>query len=143
MIEPRDGGTHGGGGAVTKAQARKSALVVAAVLLLIAAWNIYRGRMGVVAVFGTLGALLVVAGLFVPAAAGAFHRAWMRLAVVLGYVNSRVLLSLTYYGLMTPYGIVSRLVGRDPLRRRGPAAESYWTERTRTRQARERFERLF
>jgi len=143
LIEPRDTGAHAAGGAVTKAQARKSALVVAAVLLLIAAWNAYRGRTGVVAVFGTLGALLVVAGLFVPAAAGAFHKGWMRLAVVLGYVNSRVLLSLTYYGLMTPYGVVSRLVGRDPLRRRGPAAESYWTERARTRQAREQFERLF
>jgi len=142
LIEPRDNGAHGGG-AVTRAQARKSALVVAAVLFLIAAWNIYRGRTGVVAVFGTLGALLVVAGLFVPAAAGAFHRAWMRLAVVLGYVNSRVLLTLTYYGLMTPYGVVSRLVGRDPLLRRGPAAESYWTERKTTRQTREQFERLF
>ncbi len=143
MIEPRDSGAHAAGGAVTRAQARKSALVVAAVLLLIAAWNVYRGRMGVVAVFGTLGALLVVAGLFVPAAAGAFHRAWMRLAVALGYVNSRVLLTLTHYGLMTPYGVVSRLVGRDPLRRRGPAAESYWTERKTTRQTREQFERLF
>ena len=142
MIEPRDNGAHGGG-AVTKAQARKSALVVAAVLLLIAAWNAYRGRTGVVAVLGTLGGLLVVAGLFVPAAAGAFHKAWMRLAVVLGYVNSRVLLTLTYYGLMMPYGVASGLVGRDPLHRRSPAAESYWTERKATRQAREQFERLF
>lgn len=142
MIEPGESLKHGGG-TVTREQARKSALVVAAVLLLIAAWNAYRGRMGVVAVFGTLGGLLVVAGLFVPAAARAFHVGWMRLAVVLGYVNSRVLLTLTHYGLLMPYGVVSRLVGRDPLRRRGPAAESYWTERTRTRQTPEQFERLF
>ena len=96
-----------------------------------------------VVVFGALGAALVAAGLFVPPAARAFHTAWMRLAVLLGHVNSRVLLTLFYYLAMTPYGVVSRLVGRDPLRRRGAAQESYWVERKSTRQPREQFERLF
>ena len=142
MIEPKGGVTHGGA-AVTDAQARKSALLVAAVLLAVAAWNLYRGRTTVVAVLGGLGGALVVAGLFVPAAARAFHVAWMRFAVALGHVNSRVLLTLVYYLAVTPYGVVSRLVGRDPLRRRGKAVESYWVERKTTRQAREGFERLF
>jgi hypothetical protein len=136
--------THGDAGAVTDARARKSALLVAAVLLAVAAWNLYRGRTTVVLVFGALGAALVVAGLLVPPAARAFHVAWMRLAVALGHVNSRVLLTLMYYGVFTPYGVVSRLVGRDPLRRRGKSAgESHWVERKRTRQTREGFERLF
>ena len=55
----------------------------------------------------------------------------------------RVLLTLVYYLVVTPYGVVTRLVGRDPLRRRGARAESYWVERKTTRQAREQFERLF
>lgn len=145
MIEPRGGVTCGGGAAaaVTDAQARKSALLVAAVLSGIAGWNVYRGRTTVVIIFGALGAALVVAGLFVPPAARAFHTAWMRLAVALGHVNSRVLLTLVYYLLVVPYGFVSRLVGRDPLRRRGGEGESYWVERRRTRQEREGFERLF
>ena len=67
----------------------------------------------------------------------------MRFAVLLGHVNSRVLLTLVYYLVVTPYGVVSRLVRRDPLRRRGKAVESYWVERKTTRQAREGFERLF
>lgn len=145
MIEPKGSVTRGDGGAaaVTDAQARKSALLVAAVLLGIAAWNLYRGRPTVVLVLASLGAALVVAGLFVPPAARAFHVAWMRFAVLLGHVNSRVLLTLVYYLLVTPYGVVSRLVRRDPLRRRGRAEESYWVERKTTRQSREGFERLF
>lgn len=143
MIEPKGSVAHGGAGAVTDAQARKSALLVAAVLLGIAAWNLYRGRATVVAVFGALGAALVVAGLFVPPAARAFHVAWMRFAVALGHVNSRVLLTLVYYLIVTPYGVVSRLARRDPLGRRGEVGESYWVERKTTRQAREGFERLF
>ncbi|HVF57357.1 MAG TPA: SxtJ family membrane protein [Pyrinomonadaceae bacterium] len=125
------------------AQARKTALVVAFVLLLIAAWNFYRGRTTVFAVTGGAALALVVVGLFVPAAARRFHVLWMRIAVALGWVNSRILLSLMFYGVFTPYRIVSRLVGRDPLHRRGKRKESYWTERKTTRQAREQFERLF
>ena len=143
MIEPKGSVTRAAAGALTNAQARKSALVVAGVLLGIAAWNLYRGRTTVVAIFGALGAALIVAGLFVPPAARAFHTAWMRFAVLLGHVNSRVLLTLFYSLVMTPYGFVTRLVGRAPLRRRGAAQESYWVERKTTRQPREQFERLF
>ena len=143
MIEPKGSVAHAGGAAVTDAQARKSALLVAAVLLAVAAWNLYRGRTTVVLIFGAPGAALVVAGLLVPPAARAFHTAWMRLAVLLGHVNSRVLLTLVYYLVVTPYGVVTRLVGRDPLRRRGAKGESYWVERKTTRQPREQFERLF
>ncbi len=143
MIEPKGSVTHHDAAAFTDAQARKSALLVAAVLSAIAAWNFYRGRTTVSVVFGSAGAALVLAGLFVPAAARGFHKAWMRFAVALGHVNSRVLLTLMYYLAFTPYGLVSRLAGRDPLRRRGEGGESYWVERRRTRQEREQFERLF
>jgi hypothetical protein len=142
LIEPKGSVAHHAP-AVTNAQARKSALLVAAVLLGIAAWNLYRGRTAVVIIFGALGGALLVAGLLVPPAARAFHTAWMRFAVLLGHVNSRVLLTLVYYLVVTPYGVVTRLVGRDPLRRRGARSESYWVERKTTRQAREQFERLF
>ena len=127
----------------TDAQARKTALVVAGVLLAVAAWSFYRGRVTAVAVLGVVGVSLALAGLFVPPAARAFHVAWMRLAVALGWVNSRVLLTLIFYGVVTPYGFVSRLAGRDPMRRRGRPEESYWLPRKATRQAREGFERLF
>jgi hypothetical protein len=99
--------------------------------------------MTVVWVFGSLGALLVVAGLVVPPAARAFHTGWMRFAVALGYVNSRVLLTILFYGVFVPYGFVSRLAGRDPLGRRKTGRETYWTTRKVTRQSAEQFERLF
>jgi hypothetical protein len=143
LIEPRGSITVNHDARVTGAQARKTAMVVAAVLLSIAAWNVYRGRTTLVIIFGSLGALLVITGLFIPSAARLFHVGWMRLAAALGYVNSRILLTLMFYGAITPYGFVSRLVGRDPLRRRGKKLESYWIERKTTKQTREQFERLF
>lgn len=128
---------------VTNEQARKTALVVSVVLLLLAAWNYHRGRMTIVEVCGTLGALLAFAGLFVPPAARAFHTGWMKLAHALGWVNSRVLLTVLFYLVFAPYGFLSRLFGRDPLHRRTQNGETYWTTRKVTRQTREQFERLF
>ena len=128
---------------ITDSQAQKTALVVAAVLFAIALWNLYRGRMTQVTVFASIGGGLVVIALFVPVAARGFHRFWMGLAGVLGYVNSRILLSVLYYGVFTPVGLMRRLIGRDPMNRRGAAQSSYWITRENTRQAKDQFERLF
>ncbi len=128
---------------VSDSQARKTALVVAGVLIAIALWNLYRGRMTVVAILVTIAGVLTLIGLFVPVAARSFHRVWMGIALVLGYINSRILLSLIYYGLITPVGLVRRLMGRDPMKRRGSVQSSYWVTRQYTRQSKNQFERLF
>ena len=142
MIEPK-GSVSRSSTALTDTQARKTASVVAIVLVGIAAWNLYRGRTIVVAVLGGAGLWLLLSGLLLPSVARRFHVFWMKIAVFLGYINSRILLTLIYYGLFTPYGLISRLVGRDPLKRRKATLESYWTERKTTRQSTESFERLF
>lgn len=128
---------------VSDAQARKSALLVAGVLALIAAWNFYRGRMTVVAVLGGISLALLLIGLLLPPVARAFHKGWMALAGVLGYINSRILLFAMFYGLITPFGLLGKLFGRDPLNRRAAARESYWIPRKESKQSREQFERLF
>ncbi|HEX8145210.1 MAG TPA: SxtJ family membrane protein [Pyrinomonadaceae bacterium] len=128
---------------VTNAQARKTALIVAAVLGLAAAFSLYRHHQTRAVVLASLALALLLTGLLVPPLARAFHRAWMRLAYVLGYVNSRILLFVMFYGMVTPYGLISRLFGRDVLNRRGKGRESYWIARPKTRQSREQFERGF
>lgn len=128
---------------VTKEQARKTTFIVAAVLAMAAAFFYYRGRMNAVAVTVILAGLLLIAGAFLPPAAKAFHRGWMTFAFALGYVNSRIILTLVYFLVFVPYGVVSRLFGRDPLDLRSPPRDSYWHKREKTRQEREQFERLF
>lgn len=128
---------------VTNAQAQRSAFAVAGALLLIAAWNFYRGRTIVVIVLGSIVFALVLMALLLPTLARRFHVGWMKLAGALGYVNSRVLLSLVFYLLFVPYSLVARLIGRDPLNRRKAGRASYWIPRETTKQAKEQFERLF
>jgi hypothetical protein len=58
------------------------------------------------------------------------NRAWMRLAEILNRVVSPIVLGLLYYGLVTPFGAIMRLLGRDPMRRGFEAqASSYWIPR--------------
>ncbi|MEO7538916.1 MAG: SxtJ family membrane protein, partial [Pyrinomonadaceae bacterium] len=65
------------------------------------------------------------------------------IAFALGWVNSRIILTIIYFLVFVPYSIVSRLLGRDVLKRRQPNGTSYWHMREKTRQSKEQFERLF
>ncbi len=126
-----------------QAQARKSALAVGCVFLLIAMWNAWRGRPEIWMPTAAVGSLLLLTGQFWRTGAMRFHQGWMRFAHALGYINSRILLSLMLYLIFTPFGTVSRLVGRNPLGRRGSKQPSYWIPKARPRQAQQQFERLF
>jgi hypothetical protein len=126
---------------VEAATARKTALTVAIVLGLIGSWQVYRARPTATAILLGLGLLLAVVA-FIPPAARGFHRGWMRIAETLGWVNTRILLTLVYYGLLTPVGVL-RKYRHDPLTRRAAPKPSYWVSRERTRQSREGFERAF
>jgi hypothetical protein len=64
-----------------------------------------------------LAALLVGGALVWPAGLRHPYRGWMAIGHALGWINSRILLSLVFYLVVTPMGFVMRLSGRDPMRR--------------------------
>ncbi|MCF3649581.1 SxtJ family membrane protein [Synoicihabitans lomoniglobus] len=49
----------------------------------------------------------------------------------IGFVLSHVILAIVYYLVITPIGILMRLLGRDPLNRKfDPNRKSYWEPKT-------------
>ena len=71
------------------------------------------------------GALAACAWL-APARLGPVYRYWMKFAAVLGWVNTRLLLALAFYLVLTPTALVLRALGRNPLARGfDPGAPSY------------------
>jgi hypothetical protein len=59
-----------------------------------------------------------------------FYETWSLLFLPLAWSVSSLLLVLVYYGVLTPIGLVLRLVGRDPLHREfDRSAASYWVKR--------------
>ncbi len=62
---------------------------------------------------------------------GPVYRAWMKLAHVLAWINTRILLGVIYFVFLMPIRGVMRLFGRDPLTRRpDPKRATYWVERS-------------
>jgi Saxitoxin biosynthesis operon protein SxtJ len=126
----------------TVAQARKSTLVVAGVLALLSGWQMYRGHSTAASVLFAASAVLLGCAA-IPAAAVFFNKWWMTLAGVLGYVNSRIILSALFFLMVAPIGFLVRRIGHDPLTRRSGNEPSYWRRRPVTRQSHESYERSF
>jgi polyferredoxin len=55
---------------------------------------------------------------------------WMGFAFCLGFVMTRVLLGILFYGVVTPIGFILRLRGKDLMERKlDRGAPSYWKKR--------------
>jgi membrane-bound ClpP family serine protease len=76
------------------------------------------------------GFLLLVAGLFIPFALGPIRKIWELAGNFLGRINSYILLSLIYFFLFVPFGLLFRLIGKDILGKKIEKKKiSYWIEK--------------
>ncbi|SRR5690349_3881294 len=64
-----------------------------------------------------LGSLLIVLGAIAPQSLQQAHKGWMKVGHVLGSINTKIILGIIYYLLITPMGLVMRLMGKDPMHR--------------------------
>lgn len=74
-------------------------------------------------------AVLGVVCIFFPAAARGIEWAWFKLAMGLGYVNSRILLSIIYFVFLLPIAWLSRLFTKDPLALRNRKTSTLFVNR--------------
>jgi hypothetical protein len=66
---------------------------------------------------------------FIPIAAKGVEWFWFKLAFVLGWVNSRILLSIIYFAFLLPIAWLSRLFTKDPLALRKRKTSTLFVER--------------
>jgi len=73
---------------------------------------------------------LIFCGALLPRVLKPIYVAWMTAALLIGWVMSRVLLSLVFYLIVTPIGFLARLMGKDFLDLKfKDDKESYWIPR--------------
>tara|TARA_B100000795_G_scaffold61873_1_gene41546 strand:- start:43 stop:441 length:399 start_codon:yes stop_codon:yes gene_type:complete len=58
------------------------------------------------------------------------NKLWMRLGLLLGMIVSPIVLGIIFFGLVTPYGVVMRMFGRDELRLKFTKKSSHWISRS-------------
>jgi len=78
-------------------------------------------------------AVLLALALFVPPLARAITGAWLKVAVLIGTVNNKVILAAVFYLLLTPIALLYRRFSRDPLMLKPEdGVDSFYSERNRT-----------
>lgn len=84
-------------------------------------------------VLGAVGVIAIAGGILTPTRLGPFERAWMALARAISRVTTPILVAVLYFVVITPIGLVRRLMGRNALVRSaggaGLAPGGYWVVR--------------
>ena len=114
----------------SRAALRKFGLSVGGVFLLLGAVSWWRGGSAWPFLTGA-GSPLVALGLVAPGLLVPVERVWMRAAEVLGRINTRIILSVLFFVVFTPVGVLRRW-RHDPLNRRmHDGRPTNWTPRER------------
>ena len=73
-----------------------------------------------------IGVLLAILAIILPRSLSRIYQIWIIIGNALGWVNTRVILALGFYGIFTPMGLALRLLGKDPMRRKfDPTTNTY------------------
>lgn len=91
---------------------------VGGVMIAVAAYLAWRGSSNRAAVVGAIGAVLVILGRLAPWTLKYPSAVWWKFAMVLGHVNARVILTIAFAVVLTPIGLLWRVLGKDPLARK-------------------------
>ena len=94
---------------------RSFGISVGAVLLGIAAYAVWRERWLLAEWVGGIGIVLLGLGLTRPRLLKWPSAVWWKMAAVLGFVNARVILTIAFAIILTPIGVLWRLINHDPL----------------------------
>ena len=77
-----------------------------------------------------LAVLFLLITVIIPQVLLPLNKLWMRLGLLLGMIVSPIVLGIIFFGLVTPYGMVMRLFGRDELRLKFTKKSSHWISRS-------------
>jgi len=83
-------------------------------------------------------------GFLVPIILKPIYLVWMIFAVILGWFMTRFILSLLFYLVITPIGLVLRIMGKDLLElRKEEVQDSYWNMRDSEKEQNQNYEKQF
>ena len=64
-----------------------------------------------------------------PKALDSHRKIWIRFGEVLGKFINPFILGFIFFCLITPFGVIGRICGRDPLRLKVKDVESFWLDK--------------
>ena len=111
-----------------KKELKEFGLTVGAALFILGAIMAWRSKPLAPYFLGT-GIVLALLGFTFYKILMPLQKAWMAFAVVMGFVMSRIILAIVFYAVVTPIGLIFRILRKDILDQRiDRERESYWIE---------------
>ncbi|MGA3086744.1 MAG: SxtJ family membrane protein [Thermodesulfobacteriota bacterium] len=133
MIEPKSG----------EKELRKFAVTLFFALGMLGAILVWRKR-DIGFVLWGIGIAALLMAWVQPTALKPVYKYWMKLALVLGSISSHVILAFLYYLVLTPIGLVMRVLGKNPLALRlEKKTGSYWIQRENRKNDKQCYEKMF
>ena len=109
-----------------KKELRQFGIVISIALVILGAFCLWRGREAYVYFF-ILSAGFLLSGLLRPFILKPFQKIWMSFAVILGWVTSRIILTILFYVIITPIGFFARCIRKEFLALNfAKKADTYW-----------------
>lgn len=94
-------------------------------------------------VFAYIGGGFIALGAIIPILLKPIYILWMTFAVILGWIMTRVILSMVFYLIITPIGLITRLIGEDFLALKKIDSSSYWNKRDSPKELNQDYEKQF
>lgn len=128
---------------ITDKAVKKTGLTIGIVFILISLLLWYFGKSSFV-YFSSVGGLFVILALVAIPVLRPFHKVWMMLSLMMGFVMSRIILTLLFYLVLTPVSFIAKLVGKKFMTLRiDKKATTYWEKRDNTVKQQIDYERQF
>ena len=113
----------------SKKDLRKFGITVGSVLVVLAIVFYFLDRSYFI-YFGAAGLVLIIMGFISPVILKPLNKVWMGLAVVLGWLSSRVILIVVFYLVLTPISLIAKISGKKFLDLKYKSEkDSYWIKR--------------
>ena len=62
-----------------------------------------------------LGAVFIAWALIAPSSIKHLYKVWMTIAMFIGSIINRIVLSIAFFGVLLPIGLIMRLTGKTPI----------------------------
>jgi len=93
--------------------------------------------------FFATGLIFIGLGIITPVVLKPIYKIWMSFAIIIGWVMTRVILSVLFYLIISTIGIFARLVGKDFLNLKSKNNDSYWNIRNKEYELNQDYEKQF
>ena len=117
-------------------------ITIGIILLIVASLLFYYDKASYQTIAIIAGAFISL-GIIIPISLKPAYLVWMTFAVILGWIMTRVILSIVFYLIITPIGLITRLLGEDFLALKRLNSDSYWNNRDSNFEMNQDYEKQF